>query len=130
MAETRDTVRVDVTNPLEGEPEEVQQALAGLAYIAGGLIAVGEIGIVSTETQALNSLFDRINSGIENPGVEGKLKRQHPAFEKLLEDTEQRTTDPRFASFLHRLGVFDTSYTLAPSAEDPKHFSLTILGYD
>jgi hypothetical protein len=128
MAET--AVRVDLTNNLEGQPEAVHFALAGLAYVTGALISVGEDAVVATEPEDLSDLFQQINASLSVGAVRTALEGRHPNIVQLLEDTEEHTTDPSFGLFIQRLGALGSSYELAPDEEDPKHFSLTFIGHD
>lgn len=132
MVAQQEQVRVDIGNNLEGQPDEVRCAMAGLAYITGALISVGYNNVIpQADFSGLEFLTERINSGLTDESVWQRLEEAHPTIGQLVDDTERFKTSKAFEGYLHRLGCLDHLYELrAVKDQQPSNFTLTIHGYD
>lgn len=132
MAEAvTESVRVDLAQNIDHEPEEVQFALAGLAYIAGALISVREVGVVTEENAQTmagwESFIDRANEVFTDTSRFEKLELLHPTIGKLIDTTESFKDTEYFERFLNKL--IDPMYMLVSLPDDPNHYELRFIGW-
>ncbi|MDB5163888.1 MAG: hypothetical protein JWS12_506 [Candidatus Saccharibacteria bacterium] len=128
---TEAVVRVDLGNDVSQESVDVQFALSGLAYIAAGLIAIGETGIItedkSQQMAGWESFAAVANATLSDHTKSRRLESQCPGMEELVDATDRAQLSDAFEYYLNRL--VDPMFSLVQVPDDPHHYTFTMMGW-